>query len=102
MEWVSHADLVAFIAAGCGSSVARVFITCIFLFYSFPLCPWNPGSTCVPLMSSAKRSFTDLSPEASSCIRGARVLARNEADGYYYLGHIVQEVKVGMYWDLRL
>ncbi|XP_064011579.1 trichohyalin-like isoform X3 [Pogoniulus pusillus] len=59
----------------------------------FPLCPWNPGSTCVPLMSSAKRSFTDLSPEASSCIRGARVLARNEADGYYYLGHIVQEVK---------
>ncbi|XP_064011582.1 trichohyalin-like isoform X6 [Pogoniulus pusillus] len=71
----------------CSSLLARCPVT------HFPLCPWNPGSTCVPLMSSAKRSFTDLSPEASSCIRGARVLARNEADGYYYLGHIVQEVK---------
>lgn len=33
-------------------------------------------------------------------MRGARVLARREADGYYYLGHIAQEVKVAIYWEL--
>ncbi|XP_054023810.1 uncharacterized protein LOC128897843 [Dryobates pubescens] len=58
-----------------------------------PICPWNPDSTCMPFISSAKRNFIDSSSEASSVVRGARVLARNEADGYYYLGHIAQEVK---------
>ncbi|KAM6416550.1 uncharacterized protein J5M81_016941 isoform 2-T2 [Pluvialis apricaria] len=59
----------------------------------FPVCAWKPDSLCMPLISSAKRNFIDSSPEASSFMRGARVLARREADGYYYLGHIVQEVK---------
>uniref|UniRef100_A0A8C3JCG8 DUF4537 domain-containing protein n=1 Tax=Calidris pygmaea TaxID=425635 RepID=A0A8C3JCG8_9CHAR len=47
----------------------------------------------MPLISSAKRNFIDSSPVASTFVRGARVLARREADGYYYLGHIAQEVK---------
>ncbi|KAM6385404.1 uncharacterized protein FN964_016267 isoform 2-T10 [Alca torda] len=59
----------------------------------FPVCAWNPASLCMPSISSAKRHFIDSSPEASSFMRGARVLARREADGYYYLGHIAQEVK---------
>ncbi|KAM4670763.1 uncharacterized protein AAGF69_003578 isoform 2-T3 [Amazona ochrocephala] len=59
----------------------------------FPVCVWNPDSLCRPPISSAKRNFIDSSPEASSFMRGARVLARREADGYYYLGHIAQEVK---------
>ncbi|XP_029897272.1 uncharacterized protein LOC115352781 isoform X2 [Aquila chrysaetos chrysaetos] len=57
----------------------------------FPVCARNPGSLCMPLISSAKRNFIDSSPEASIFMRGARVLARREADGYYYLGHIAQE-----------
>ncbi|XP_061844884.1 uncharacterized protein LOC133624703 [Colius striatus] len=56
-----------------------------------PICVWNPSSLCMPLIPSAKRNFIDSSPEASSVVRGARVLARREADGYYYLGHIAQE-----------
>lgn len=60
----------------------------------FPVCAWNPDSLCRLSVSSAKRSFVDSSKsEASSFMRGARVLARREADGYYYLGHIAQEVK---------
>uniref|UniRef100_A0A8C3LGT4 DUF4537 domain-containing protein n=1 Tax=Chrysolophus pictus TaxID=9089 RepID=A0A8C3LGT4_CHRPC len=65
----------------------------VFAFYSLPVCTWNPDSICMSLVSSAKRSFIHSSPEASSFIRGARVLARRKADGYYYLGHIAQEVK---------
>ncbi|XP_052645610.1 uncharacterized protein LOC128142929 isoform X2 [Harpia harpyja] len=57
----------------------------------FPVCAWNPDSLCMPLISSAKRNFIDSSPEAFTFMRGARVLARREADGYYYLGHIAQE-----------
>ncbi|XP_015722338.1 uncharacterized protein C11orf16 homolog isoform X2 [Coturnix japonica] len=59
----------------------------------FPVCAWSPDSICMPLISSARRNFIHSSPEASSFIRGARVLARRKADGYYYLGHIAQEVK---------
>ncbi|XP_066039906.1 trichohyalin-like isoform X2 [Chamaea fasciata] len=45
----------------------------------------------MPLIPSAKRNFIASSPEASRVLRGARVLARRETDGYYYLGHVVQE-----------
>ncbi|XP_021407632.1 uncharacterized protein LOC110482601 isoform X3 [Lonchura striata] len=47
----------------------------------------------MPLIPSSKRNFIGSSLEASHVLRGARVLARRETDGYYYLGHIVQEVK---------
>ncbi|XP_064594169.1 trichohyalin-like isoform X3 [Zonotrichia leucophrys gambelii] len=47
----------------------------------------------MPLIPSAKRNFRGLSLEASRVLRGARVLARRETDGCYYLGHIVQEVE---------
>ncbi|CAN8212643.1 unnamed protein product [Coccothraustes coccothraustes] len=57
------------------------------------VCAWNPGPFCMPLTPSPKRNFIGLSLEASRVLRGARVLARSETDGYYYLGHIVQEVK---------
>ncbi|XP_054663278.1 uncharacterized protein LOC129198174 isoform X2 [Grus americana] len=68
-----------------GSLLARCPVT------YFPVYAWNPDSLCMPLISSAKRNFIDSSPEASKFMRGARVLARREADGYYYLGHIAQE-----------
>ncbi|XP_033370397.1 trichohyalin-like isoform X2 [Parus major] len=58
-----------------------------------PVCAWSPGPFGMPLILSAKRNFIGLSSEASRVLRGARVLARRETDGYYYLGHIVQEVK---------
>ncbi|OPJ80481.1 hypothetical protein AV530_010790 [Patagioenas fasciata monilis] len=57
----------------------------------FPVCAQNPDFLSMPLISSAKRNVIDSRPEASSLVRGARVLARREADGYYYLGHIAQE-----------
>ncbi|XP_064594131.1 uncharacterized abhydrolase domain-containing protein DDB_G0269086-like isoform X1 [Zonotrichia leucophrys gambelii] len=57
------------------------------------VCAWNPGPFCMPLIPSAKRNFRGLSLEASRVLRGARVLARRETDGCYYLGHIVQEVE---------
>lgn len=92
-----------FIAASCRSSVAKVFISsCIFVFYSFPVSAQNPDALCTALISSAKRNFIDSTPEASSFVRGARVLARREADGYYYLGHIAQEVEVDIGWELCL
>ncbi|XP_056197151.1 uncharacterized protein LOC130150323 [Falco biarmicus] len=69
----------------CGSLLPRCPVT------DFPVCAWNPDSLCMPLISLAKRNFIDSSPEASSLVRGARVLARREADGHYYLGHIAQE-----------
>ncbi|XP_066175801.1 trichohyalin-like [Sylvia atricapilla] len=56
-----------------------------------PVCAWSPAPCCMPLIPSAKRNFIGWSPEASRVLRGARVLARRETDGYYYLGHIVQE-----------
>ncbi|XP_042693649.1 uncharacterized protein LOC122170652 isoform X1 [Centrocercus urophasianus] len=65
----------------------------VFAFYSLPVCAWNPDSICTSLISSARWNFTHSSPEASSFIRGARVLARRKADGYYYLGHIARQVK---------
>ncbi|XP_032913261.1 trichohyalin-like [Catharus ustulatus] len=58
-----------------------------------PVCAWSPGPFCKPLIPSTKRNFTGSSPEASRVLRGARVLARRETDGFYYLGRIVQELK---------
>ncbi|XP_005040352.1 PREDICTED: trichohyalin-like [Ficedula albicollis] len=58
-----------------------------------PVCAWSPGPFCRPFIPSTKRNFTGSSPEASRVLRGARVLARRDTDGFYYLGHIVQEVK---------
>uniref|UniRef100_A0A803W1T5 DUF4537 domain-containing protein n=1 Tax=Ficedula albicollis TaxID=59894 RepID=A0A803W1T5_FICAL len=81
-------------AVNCRVSVAKVFITsCIFVFHSCPVCAWSPGPFCRPFIPSTKRNFTGSSPEASRVLRGARVLARRDTDGFYYLGHIVQEVK---------
>ncbi|XP_041254544.1 uncharacterized protein LOC121332798 isoform X2 [Onychostruthus taczanowskii] len=57
------------------------------------VCAWNPGPFCMPLIPSAKRNFIGSSLEASHVLKGARVLARTETDGYYYLGHLVEEVK---------
>ncbi|XP_065421754.1 uncharacterized protein LOC101944303 isoform X11 [Chrysemys picta bellii] len=47
----------------------------------------------IPLTTLTKGDLMDWSPEAPHLLRGARVLARRETDGYYYLGHIAQEVK---------
>lgn len=71
-----------------------------FVLHSCPVCAWSPASCGMPLIPSAKRNFTGSSLEASRLVRGARVLARRETDGYYYLGHIVQEVKGTIYWEL--
>ncbi|XP_038011639.1 trichohyalin-like isoform X2 [Motacilla alba alba] len=57
------------------------------------VCVWSPGPFCMPLIPSTERNFIGSSLEASRVLRGARVLARRETDGYYYLGHIVQGVK---------
>ncbi|XP_021243975.1 uncharacterized protein LOC110394407 isoform X2 [Numida meleagris] len=78
----------------CGSVLPRCPLT------HFPVCAWNPDSICMPLISSARRNFIHSSPEASNCVRGARVLARREVDGYYYLGHIAQEVKETPLYDI--
>ncbi|XP_034983649.2 uncharacterized protein LOC118091114 [Zootoca vivipara] len=43
--------------------------------------------------SLVKEDFVDWSPEVYNLQRGVQVLARRETDGFYYLGHIVQEVK---------
>ncbi|XP_034635343.1 uncharacterized protein LOC117881773 isoform X1 [Trachemys scripta elegans] len=51
------------------------------------------NSPTIPLTTLTKRDLMDWSPEAPHLLRGARVLARRETDGYYYLGHIAQEVK---------
>ncbi|KAG6931843.1 hypothetical protein G0U57_000908, partial [Chelydra serpentina] len=58
----------------------------------FPVCVCANSSS-IPLTTLIKGDLTDCSPEASHLLRGARVLARRETDGYYYPGHIAQEVK---------
>ncbi|KAJ1166617.1 hypothetical protein NDU88_007016 [Pleurodeles waltl] len=40
-----------------------------------------------------KRDFLNVSTETLRLLRGARVMARRMIDGYYYLGHIAQEVE---------
>ncbi|XP_061494767.1 uncharacterized protein LOC133390345 isoform X2 [Rhineura floridana] len=58
----------------------------------FPLDSLNPDSSKAFLRSSIT-DIIDWSPMIHSLQRGIQVLARRETDGYYYLGHIVQEVK---------
>ncbi|CAI5786250.1 Hypothetical predicted protein [Podarcis lilfordi] len=49
----------------------------------FPSDAWSP----------VKEAFIDWSSEVYNLQRGVQVLARRETDGFYHLGHIVQEVK---------
>eukprot|EP00079_Xenopus_tropicalis_P013347 XP_002941650.2 PREDICTED: uncharacterized protein LOC100498229 isoform X1 [Xenopus tropicalis] len=46
-----------------------------------------------PITRLAKEDNRSPCPEAVSLLRGARVLARRDTDGYYYLGHIAHEVE---------
>nr|XP_006133442.1 uncharacterized protein LOC102449238 [Pelodiscus sinensis] len=59
----------------------------------FPVCGWSRNSPSKPLTTLIKGNIMNWFPEAPHLLRGARVLARRETDGYYYLGHIAQEVK---------
>ncbi|XP_067151453.1 uncharacterized protein [Apteryx mantelli] len=59
----------------------------------FPVCMWSPDFLGTPLISSAEGRLIHSSLKASDFMRGVRVLARRETDGYYYLGHVVKEVK---------
>nr|XP_013802576.1 PREDICTED: uncharacterized protein LOC106488272 [Apteryx mantelli mantelli] len=54
---------------------------------------WSPDFLGTPLISSAEGRLIHSSLKASDFMRGVRVLARRETDGYYYLGHVVKEVK---------
>nr|XP_048686559.1 uncharacterized protein LOC125626981 isoform X1 [Caretta caretta]XP_048686570.1 uncharacterized protein LOC125626981 isoform X1 [Caretta caretta]XP_048686580.1 uncharacterized protein LOC125626981 isoform X1 [Caretta caretta] len=58
----------------------------------FPICVCANSPT-IPLTTLTKEDLMDWSLEAPHLLRGAQVLARRETDGYYYLGHIAQEVK---------
>ncbi|KYO36511.1 trichohyalin-like [Alligator mississippiensis] len=66
----------------------------------FPTCGWRPDPPTLPLASSAKENLMDLSLEVPHLLRGARILARRETDGYYYQGHIAQQVKRSGEWFL--
>ncbi|XP_019400228.1 PREDICTED: uncharacterized protein LOC109316526 isoform X3 [Crocodylus porosus] len=59
----------------------------------FPTCGWRPDPPTLPLASSAKENLMDISLEVPYLLRGVRILARRETDGYYYQGHIAQQVK---------
>ncbi|XP_074925115.1 uncharacterized protein LOC116826445 isoform X1 [Chelonoidis abingdonii] len=87
--------------SGCNSS-----IHCCYAISKYPFCSLPMGipkahfpvcicanSPSIPLTTLTKGDLMDWSPEALHLLRGARVLARRETDGYYYLGHIAQEVK---------
>ncbi|XP_075711993.1 uncharacterized protein LOC142748692 [Rhinoderma darwinii] len=54
----------------------------------------EPMSCCVhPKVPPLSASPLQMSPEALSLLRGARVLARRDTDGLYYMGHIAREVE---------
>ncbi|XP_053110724.1 uncharacterized protein LOC128326893 [Hemicordylus capensis] len=59
----------------------------------FSLGAQSSNSPNIFLGSSVKEDLVDWFPEIHDFQRGIRVLARKETDGYYYLGHIVQQVK---------
>ncbi|XP_074863287.1 uncharacterized protein LOC142019848 [Carettochelys insculpta] len=59
----------------------------------FPVCGWNPNFSTTPMTTLTNGNLMDWCTGAPHLLRGARVLARRETDGYYYLGHIAQEVK---------
>ncbi|MEE6486010.1 hypothetical protein FKM82_014483 [Ascaphus truei] len=58
-----------------------------------PPCSCNHVSQELPAAITVQKNSVNVSPEALCILRGARVLARRETDGYYYLGHIAHEVE---------
>ncbi|KAK9400057.1 hypothetical protein NXF25_013076 [Crotalus adamanteus] len=59
----------------------------------FPLGTWSPDTYNTCLRSSMQENLGDCSTNSHHLLRGIRVLARKQTDGYYYLSHIVQKVK---------
>ncbi|KAG8138288.1 hypothetical protein E2320_004196, partial [Naja naja] len=59
----------------------------------FPLGAWAPDTCNRCLKSSIQENLGDCSTNSHHLLRGTRVLARKQTDGYYYLSHIVQKVK---------
>ncbi|XP_039217751.1 uncharacterized protein LOC120316337 isoform X2 [Crotalus tigris] len=59
----------------------------------FPLGTWSPDTCNTCLRSSMQENLGDCSTNSHHLLRGIRVLARKQTDGYYYLSHIVQKVK---------
>ncbi|XP_063164571.1 uncharacterized protein LOC134500985 [Candoia aspera] len=59
----------------------------------FPLGVRGPDTCTTFMRSSVQENLGDCSTDTHNLLRGIRVLARKETDGYYYLGHIVQKVK---------
>ncbi|XP_070610948.1 uncharacterized protein [Erythrolamprus reginae] len=59
----------------------------------FPLGAWGPDTCNACLRCSMQENLGDCSTNSHHLLRGIRVLARRQTDGYYYLGHIIQKVK---------
>ncbi|XP_025024953.1 uncharacterized protein LOC103055759 [Python bivittatus] len=59
----------------------------------FPLGAQGPDTGNTFPRSSVQEDLGDCSTNTHNLLRGIRVLARKETDGYYYLSHIVQKVK---------
>ncbi|XP_026559020.1 uncharacterized protein LOC113438040 [Pseudonaja textilis] len=59
----------------------------------FPLGAWAPDTCNTRLRSSVQENLGDGTTNSHHLLRGTRVLARKQTDGYYYLSHIVQKVK---------
>ncbi|XP_034258984.1 uncharacterized protein LOC117655536 [Pantherophis guttatus] len=59
----------------------------------FPLGAWGPDTCNTGLRSPIQENLGDCSTNSHHVLRGIRVLARKQTDGYYYLSHIVQKVK---------
>ncbi|XP_078509560.1 uncharacterized protein LOC144769376 [Lissotriton helveticus] len=58
-----------------------------------PLCGLSISHNAPLADALMKRDFLNVPTETLRLLRGARVLARRATDGYYYLGHIAQEVE---------
>ncbi|XP_013923934.1 PREDICTED: uncharacterized protein LOC106550528, partial [Thamnophis sirtalis] len=56
-----------------------------------PLGAWGPDTCNICLRSPIQENFGDCSTNSHHLLRGIRVLARKQTDGYYYLSHIVQK-----------
>ncbi|KAJ7329109.1 hypothetical protein JRQ81_015283 [Phrynocephalus forsythii] len=59
----------------------------------FPMGTWNMDCPNTFLRNSIKEDVADKPLTIPNLLKGIRVLARKETDGYYYLGHIVQKVE---------
>ncbi|XP_058045607.1 uncharacterized protein LOC131201620 isoform X2 [Ahaetulla prasina] len=57
----------------------------------FPLGAWDPDTYNTCLRSPIQENLGDCSTNSRHLLRGIRVLARKQTDGYYYLSHIVQK-----------